>query len=516
MQIFWNDGEREKIKGLDILEVRQLDQAIEKEWVSGITTISIRARYLSLLPWALTEYFRSRFVKPDSTTVWDKDDLSKTLRRMEFVTLAATKAGEEGGEAGGTFGALGSDLFDDEIDQLFSEGRVQIPDNKGGASLGTYAAPCRAFGLLGQSTEADSLVTVPPRGEAIHTCRKNSLEGSPLTSAIINGGDLTLDDLQHSGHLFSLNGLSASPEEQTLLKEALWFPFFDDQPVNLAYDRFRATCRWVRDGCQNDPRSSSELIAWNYYQLVTQGKVEASGVSSAWGEFELRRRVHFAFETLLSACVETLMDLTEGTLGNVIAQWGEHAKLPQFTESACGLSSLIWSSTVKEVESDLKPDAFLGSPVNAASVRSMSAISRAAFGILSLIAARQQTEALFLNGTFAERDHRLEEAFQLIQSRRSIPISKLVAELLERVVVPAHLNTTLRKMSQGQRCSLRFFPEGELLRPTGTKVAAGYSGDRLASVFEVLADLGIAARGNGRRLVFDQTTTEWFDSADLP
>lgn len=59
------------------------------------------------------------------------------------------------------------------------------------------------------------------------------------------------------------------------------------------------------------------------------------------------------------------------------------------------------------------------------------------------------------------------------------------------------MSTTLRKMSQGQRCSLRFYPEGALLRPTGTPVAAGRSGDRLGNVLGMWADLGILDRQPG-------------------
>jgi len=60
MKTFWNQGEKQVTKGLDILGYRQIDQNVGKKWVSGITAISYRARYMSLIPWLVAEYYGGR------------------------------------------------------------------------------------------------------------------------------------------------------------------------------------------------------------------------------------------------------------------------------------------------------------------------------------------------------------------------------------------------------------------------------------------------------------------------
>ena len=71
-------------------------------------------------------------------------------------------------------------------------------------------------------------------------------------------------------------------------------------------------------------------------------------------------------------------------------------------------------------------------------------------------------------------------------------------ELAQQLAVEPHLSTTLRKMGQGQKCSLRFFPEGDVLQPTGVAVTPGFSGSRLDNVLGMLADVGLCSRLDGR------------------
>ena len=85
----------------------------------------------------------------------------------------------------------------------------------------------------------------------------------------------------------------------------------------------------------------------------------------------------------------------------------------------------------------------------------------------------------------------------MLDAERGSSLKTALRRLLIEVVIEAHLSTTLRKISQGQQCSLRFFPDGALLRPTGTPVIAGRSGDRLGNLLGMWADLGVLDRRDG-------------------
>jgi len=91
----------------------------------------------------------------------------------------------------------------------------------------------------------------------------------------------------------------------------------------------------------------------------------------------------------------------------------------------------------------------------------------------------------------------MESAFKVLRDYESADLAQAMTAIVLHTVIESHLKTTLRKMGEGQQCSLRFYPEGNLLRPTGTGVRAGYSGDRLGNVLGMLADLGHFDRQDG-------------------
>ncbi|HIP60969.1 MAG TPA: hypothetical protein EYG98_00245 [Sulfurovum sp.] len=61
-------------------------------------------------------------------------------------------------------------------------------------------------------------------------------------------------------------------------------------------------------------------------------------------------------------------------------------------------------------------------------------------------------------------------------------------------------------MGQGQQCSLRFFPEGKKLVPTGIDTNAGVSGSRLNNTIRMMSDIGICqALDNGNFIKNDMS-----------
>jgi len=317
MTFFWGDDLIDSTPGLDILGIRGVDQAVEMSLVNGLTTISQRGRYLSILPWALAE-----FLTTHASAGFDWERLISFLRRVEFVTLLATYLDNQksGADASGT---LGADLHQDQVKELLAGKPVNLLDEKGGAILGTYLGPCRALGLL---VDGDDSIPyrLTPRGKKIWQVRNERLEGATFTAAISNGGQFTYASAEAAIPTFSLASLAQSSAESSLLHDYLvtpWNPGDDagKAAVAAAYGRFNGTIGWAKRMLAAQPDNAGGLIVRNFQSCIDGRTVDR--ISVAWAEYEYRRRCHFSLELLLAALTKHLSELSEAGIVDVVNDW---------------------------------------------------------------------------------------------------------------------------------------------------------------------------------------------------
>ena len=68
---------------------------------------------------------------------------------------------------------LGSDLYADQLRELETRKKLELPSQKGADVYGTYVMPCREFGLLTDSPRGRNgiPVAIGPRGQDLISIR---------------------------------------------------------------------------------------------------------------------------------------------------------------------------------------------------------------------------------------------------------------------------------------------------------------------------------------------------------
>ncbi|WP_099731682.1 hypothetical protein [Acidovorax sp. 59] len=492
---FWNAGDSTLIMGLDVLGVRQVDQLIERHWVSNITTISARARYLSLLSWVVTEHYLRLGLGDDTDPTLRVDphrtDLKTAIERLEFIVMAATVLADPQPDADKSQ-LIGTNKYQQARTSLAASESVELPSTGRSSMLGTYFMPSVGFGLLEMAQDGSS-VRVMPFGREMHRIKHAALQDSPLAAKVFEGGSISLPELQEEWTEFSVNALTLCPGEHEFLLSRMRTPFSVHPDVVGTYARLWQTIDLVFRSVNELPVSSSELIT-NVF--VASGKpTELSAVQIAWATYDLHRRTHHALELLFSCLVETLRMQPAASVAEVVASWHSEETVP--AEVVDRLSEWPVRPFDAPIASLRSPShLFLRERLDRSPARALPLISRSLYAVCMLVADASHTRSL-RDRTGSTGMAAL--TWRILDHAQHCTVRDVVEQLLNEVVVPAHLSTSLRKMGQGGKPTLRFHKEGRSLRSTGIGVLAGFSGDRLGNVMGIFADLGALQRHGGRR-----------------
>ena len=244
----------------------------------------------------------------------------------------------------------------------------------------------------------------------------------------------------------------------------------------------------LRECAASGPLRAESVLIDKYRETIKHGSHDP--ISSAWAEYEWRGRLHFALEAMFSAVCQTLSELGEARLEDIVADWRTQGDLPTLLRSVWSGASTAWQVAAEAARSSVPTTLFLAEGVPDRPIAALAPPARALFSFALIASLAAQTAGLRTDSQFPDRGSQGDAALRLVTSGGPEPFEVALGRLA-RLCVEAHLKTTYRKMANGQKCSLRFFDNGSRLAPTGLPTHAGRSNKRLGNVIGVLAEAGV-------------------------
>jgi hypothetical protein len=483
-------------KGLDVLGIRGFDQEHEASLVNGITTISVRTRYVSILTWAIRAYFELETAQaPEGAAVeFDRDAFAVFLNRVRFLTALASFA--DNGGAGGA--VMGTEVFDESIARSTAGQSVELPNKKGLQVLGTYFGPASAMGLVKNEPASRHIpFSLTPRGRKIFEARAAAIAGTGLLELLTEGGQVTPQQIVQAIPIFSVSMIDGIPGELELLREAIQTPWGAGEtggtiPPKVAarYEKMVGTYDWLLLRLSMTPTSASSVIQDNYAHCVSGGQ---DPIAINWAEAEWQRRTHFTLELLLEAITTTLMGPERLTMSEMIVRWRDQP-LTDKLSSIWAPPADPWSIAAIEVAASVPSSLFVGAALPVTRIQEMNSAEQVLLGFALLCALIEQARKAGIEMPATPRTH-AHRAMRYVIDNGQWTVAELMHDVAKHCVAQPHIANTFRKMGNQQANSLRLYSDGDRFVTTLVPFRAGYSGNRLGNTMRMLADLKLLAAG---------------------
>jgi len=484
MNIFWNKKGSLETEGLDILGLRNIDQHIEKDWVAGITTLSYRAKYLSMLAWGLVECYKSMPGKEESKE-YNREHFDNFFSRLEYIILISSIYFDKT-----KFRLLGARIHSKSVREFFEKGKISIPEGKVMGIVNAYLVPAMLFGIVGRSNIESLNIQVTPRGKLLHDVIDKQLKESRLKSLIINGGLLKIDYLDKEALFFAASNIINNSEERSLLHEAVTTPPITNDIYVEQYEKFKGTINLLKT-FGKESSDAEVIIQLNYNHYLDQHGLNLPNHISAWAEYEVRRNVHSALEMLLVEFTKELSIQGPSTFDSIIDSWANTKGQGELLQLLCDKFEDPFVAKLSVFMDYIRKNKTLSEYKNYG-----DGIDAVFGALIKLFKTYHKTQHLFDNKTIENRNSYLEKTFSLISASENDTVLVFLHEIYKHIIIPAHLETTFRKMGAGAKCSLRFYMDNGVLNPTniGLDTMAGKSNTRLYNVISILSDIGVVEK----------------------
>jgi hypothetical protein len=348
------------------------------------------------------------------------------------------------------------------------------------------------FGLVFHDPNSVLPISITDRGKSLWNAIETKVSNSHLKDVILNGGSINTDDIVACGKYFAANQIKLCDEERKILEVALTEPTNESEGYKKLYKNLKETLSIVKEfGAIT--LNAEIIILNNYRQIKADPKTYSSKSKVSWGEYEARRRTHYALELMLYRLSKALNENGPSSIETIVSLWESRSKESGKDKELFSISDEPFLCSMQDFMNGIKKnDIFIEDYIHFCDFENdaTSVLS----GLALIVDTYLTFNPLFSNKNIPNRSSIFETVFELIEKSKDLSVAKFMVDLVSETVVYPHISNTLRKMAAGAKCSLRIYIERDSIYPTGINPYPGRSGTRLYNVINLFVDIGCIER----------------------